>query len=142
MDELTGFLTSKLAAGVFACGLICTVLTFFRVVERQIETGRLRVDAERVSRAIEWLTLSPWDGCVKMDLSNRMPLDLEIRGEICPDGEFLTISAGRRGVVYEHVAFLPLPVNGGDFEVRASNPRGIAVEKKMPRGLSVALCTG
>jgi len=142
VDELAGFLTSKLAAGIFACGLVCTGLLLFRIVERQIETGRLRADAERISRTVEWLALAPRDGCAKVDLSDRMPLDLWIRGEICSGGEVLTISAGRRGFRHDLSIILPLPVNGGNFELRASNPQCVIVKKSALEGVSVALCTG
>ena len=142
MDELAWFLTSKLAAGIFACGLICAGLLLFRFVERQIEARRLRADAEGVSKTVERLALSPWEGSMKVDLSDRMPLDLWIRGEICPDGEVLTISAGRRGFRHDLSIILPLPVNGGNFKLRASNPQCVIVKKSALEGMSVALCAG
>lgn len=142
MDELAGFLTSKLAAGVFACGLICTGFLLFQVVDRQIKTRRLKADAEGVSKAVEWLALSPWEGSVKVDLSDRLPLDLWIRGEICSGGEVLTISAGRRGFRHDLSIILPLPINGGNFELGASNPQCVIVKKSALEGVSVALCAG
>jgi len=125
MEDLMGFLTSKLALGIFSCALLCSSLLLLKNMSGDLESKKSRMAVEEISEYIKQVAESPWDCTVKISFLDRAPAGFVIRGESSSE-QLLEIRDrfGNSGFL-----LIPYVVNGGDFEVEANNPTFIIVEK-------------